>query len=480
MNRVVKSKLFYAIPWLFVLLGCLMCFNDTIWVDEAFSVEMVKHSFIEIIKLDALDVHPPLYYLIYKIFAEPFLKCGGGTECLILIGKIVSLIPHLILVCIGFTSIKREYGTKVAFLFNAMITGMPCMLLYATEIRMYSWSLLFVTCAFLQALRTIKEDDTRSFILLTLFSTAAAYTHYFACVSAIIIYLELLAFFFFTKKRKKFIYTFFSGIGVVVMYIPWIWIFMSQLKEVQGSYWIEPVSLKEIIKQIVFMFRKGPVTPFILMFGALGFLYVVITFIKGRMAPFFGVGVWAGTIIAGNVLSLLIRPIFVSRYQIASAGCLWLALAIALSEIDNKKLKKWATLVLVSSCLFVNLSYVKSDYETNKNTQITVAALDQYLQEDTVIISDYGHIQRVVAVKYPENENVVFEQPLTELTKSVYSDCNLTKCDRNIVDKYKGKNILVLEQNKELHELLNQRGIETLYLGQYKISEYTFDLYITS
>ena len=78
MNRVVKIKLFYVIPLLFVLLGCLMCFNDTIWVDEAFSVEMVKHSFIEIIKLDALDVHPPLYYLIYKTCAEPFLENGGG------------------------------------------------------------------------------------------------------------------------------------------------------------------------------------------------------------------------------------------------------------------------------------------------------------------------------------------------------------------------------------------------------------------
>ena len=360
---------------------------------------------------------------------------GGGTERLIQIGKIVSLIPYLILVCIGFTSIKREYGTKVAFLFNVMITGMPCMLLCATEIRMYSWSLLFVTCAFLQALRIIKEDNTRSFILLALFSTAAAYTHYFACVSAIIIYLELLMFFFFTKRREKLVYTFFSGIGVVVMYIPWLWIFMSQLKEVQGSYWIEPVSVKGVITQFAFMFRKKPGTPFVLMVSGLGFLYVVIAFIKGRMAPFFGVGVWAGTIIAGNVLSILIRPIFVSRYQIASAGCLWLALAIALSEIDNKKLKKWATLVLVSSCLFVNLSYVKSDYETNKNTQITAAALDQYLQEDTVIISDNNHIQRVVAVKYPENENVVFEHPLTELTKSVYSDCNLTRCD---VPKLKG------------------------------------------
>lgn len=72
-----KNVMFYAVPLLFLLMGILTCFNDTIWVDEAFSVELVKHSFVDIIKLDATDVHPPLYYLIYKLFAMPILIIGG-------------------------------------------------------------------------------------------------------------------------------------------------------------------------------------------------------------------------------------------------------------------------------------------------------------------------------------------------------------------------------------------------------------------
>lgn len=474
----VKDISFYVIMLLFILMGFWMCFNSTIWADEAFTIEIVKHSFIDIIKLDAIDVHPPLYYLIYKVFVELFLK-NGDTECLIRIGKIVSLIPYLILVCIGFTDIKRKYGKKVAFLFNVMITGMPCMLLYATEIRMYSWSLLFVTCAFLQAIEIIKKGNNRNFVLLALFSAAASYTHYFACVSAIVIYLELILFFFFTKRRKKFLYTFLSGIGVAVMYVPWIWIFMSQLKDVQESYWIEPVSMKGFILQVLFLFYKGPATPFILVVTTLGFIYAVIAFRKGHAEPFLGIGVWIGTIIAGNTLSLLIRPIFVSRYQIASAGCLWLALAIALSGINNKRLKDLTVFILVSACLAVNLSYVKSDYELNRNTQITVATLDRYMREDTVIISDYMHIHTVVATQYPKNENVVFKQELKQLTKLVYSDCNLTRCDENTIDEYMGKDILLLEHNGELHKLLNKKGVETLNLGQYSIDCYTFDLYIT-
>ena len=66
------------------------------------------------------------------------------------------------------------------------------MLKYSTEIRMYSWGMLFVTCAFLQLAKILSdnEDNRKAFCLLTVFSALAAYTHYFACASAIVIYGE--------------------------------------------------------------------------------------------------------------------------------------------------------------------------------------------------------------------------------------------------------------------------------------------------
>ncbi len=78
MQTKLKKTMFYAIPMLFLLIGFWTCFSPTIWVDEAFSLELIKHPFVELIKLDAMDVHPPLYYLIYKIAAMPILVSGGG------------------------------------------------------------------------------------------------------------------------------------------------------------------------------------------------------------------------------------------------------------------------------------------------------------------------------------------------------------------------------------------------------------------
>ena len=78
MQSKIKKTGFYAVPVFFLLIGSWTCFSPAIWVDEAFSLELIKHPFVELVKLDAADVHPPLYYLIYKAAAMPILISGGG------------------------------------------------------------------------------------------------------------------------------------------------------------------------------------------------------------------------------------------------------------------------------------------------------------------------------------------------------------------------------------------------------------------
>ncbi len=354
------------------------------------------------------------------------------------------------------------------------------MLTYATEIRMYSWALLFVTCAFLQAMKLIKEGRGKSFILLAIFSSLAAYTHYFACISAIIIYAELLFLFSINRKWKEFIYTLLSGIGVAVAYVPWLIVFVTQLKAVSESYWIDAVSLRGIVHQVLFLFKEKIVTLVILAVVFLGFVYALHAFIRGQIEPILGIGIWLGTIFIGNILSLLIRPIFVARYEMASAGCLWLAMAISLSAIDKQTLRKGVSLLLVAVCFYVDLRYARADYITNKKTQITVATLEQYMQDDTIIVSDSNHIQRVAAMQFPEHESVAIGKDLTELTQAVYSDLKLARCDEDAVGEYKGKKLLILEQDGELHTALAENGIEASCVGKYSMERYTFDLYIVN
>jgi len=36
--------------------------NNTIWYDEAFTGSLVRHSFVDIVRISAGDNHPPLYF----------------------------------------------------------------------------------------------------------------------------------------------------------------------------------------------------------------------------------------------------------------------------------------------------------------------------------------------------------------------------------------------------------------------------------
>ena len=65
MKEKFYKIIYYLIPIILVLLAVCGIFTNSMWADEVFTVELLSHPFKEIIKIAILDVHPPLYYLIY-------------------------------------------------------------------------------------------------------------------------------------------------------------------------------------------------------------------------------------------------------------------------------------------------------------------------------------------------------------------------------------------------------------------------------
>ena len=67
---------------IFFLCYLSLCFNNNIWTDEAFTIELLHSDFAGILKGTASDVHPPLYYLIAKcvtlVFGDSLLCLSGS------------------------------------------------------------------------------------------------------------------------------------------------------------------------------------------------------------------------------------------------------------------------------------------------------------------------------------------------------------------------------------------------------------------
>ena len=111
----IKKIIYYAIPLGLIIIYISTAFNNCIWLDEAFSMSMIQQNFGEIIYNTAIDVHPPLYYIILKVLVN-ILGFILGND--IWAAKIVSIIPIIILMLVSDTLIKKMYGKKFRFYLN--------------------------------------------------------------------------------------------------------------------------------------------------------------------------------------------------------------------------------------------------------------------------------------------------------------------------------------------------------------------------
>lgn len=215
----------FALLGLSLIMLCrsvMLCFSNDIWYDELFTVGLAEHSYGELVRLTAADVHPPLYYCIVKLFSDlcKLIMPEAGT---IIPAKIVSVLPYFILLLYAVTFIRKRFGMFVGGMFLFCVTAMPQLSAYTVEMRMYGWALLFVTAAFLHAYALNKSYVNYSLhgAALVLYGLAAAYTQYFACVAVVMVYLFLLLAFWLRDGRRIREWLLYVAVSVIC-YVPWL------------------------------------------------------------------------------------------------------------------------------------------------------------------------------------------------------------------------------------------------------------------
>lgn len=133
-------------------LSLLLGSGQSLWFDEQYSVLISGESMGRLIELTSVDVHPPLYYLLLKVWGTLFswndtaLRalscgfCGLSVGCLALIAD-------------------RLFGRATALRMLPLLVLAPFALRYGYEIRMYSLAMLFVTFGTYALLRTTRYGE---------------------------------------------------------------------------------------------------------------------------------------------------------------------------------------------------------------------------------------------------------------------------------------------------------------------------------
>lgn len=266
-----------------IMLGSsvMLCFSNDIWYDELFTVGLAEHSYGELVRLTAADVHPPLYYCIVKLFADlcKLAVPGCGT---VIPAKLVSVLPYFILLIYAVTFMRKRFGLFTGGMFLFCVTAMPQMSAYTVEMRMYGWALLFVTAAFLHGYALVKsyvnleaepskntgggkgraeEQRQRQAHFLhgaafVLYGLAAAYTQYFACVAVVMVYMCLLLVFWFLDRRRIREWLFYAAVSVIG-YVPWLFALAGQLEAVSENYWILPLTWRSLGGCVKFLMKPA-------------------------------------------------------------------------------------------------------------------------------------------------------------------------------------------------------------------------------
>ncbi|KFI54728.1 membrane protein of unknown function [Bifidobacterium callitrichos DSM 23973] len=118
--------------------SALMGRGRSLWFDEQYSLILASKPVPELIRLTAVDAHPPLYYLMLKSWmplAQGNIDMLRTFNCLLLGAAVLTLLVML----------RDLFGERVACLCMPLLLCGGFMLRYGYELRMYSMAMLLAT-----------------------------------------------------------------------------------------------------------------------------------------------------------------------------------------------------------------------------------------------------------------------------------------------------------------------------------------------
>lgn len=414
MAKRINEKLpFIGVFAIFVVI--LYSFSYSIWFDETFTLGIIQHSYSELVYLTGCDVHPPMYYILLKGFADgigfllpdvPVIYCA----------RFFSSIPYIVLLSLLLIRRKKS-DEKLSLNIMLLMFCMPNIMDYGIEVRMYSLALALVLVAYMIGYRIYYEDDNRwtNWIALAIVSLLSIYTHYYCGICIIAIYFLL---FFKELKTKEVVKCLISGCILVIGYVPWLKVLFSTLASVSDRTWPETVSFKTVFESIWFWV------------GYYGAIIVVVPIVLWGFAAFRKskkknayvlMGVLLPLILMGigELVSAFYTPVWQKRYMVIAIGCMWFAVAQYAKELTLQKNKIRIIPFMVAIGLINIFIFVRHE-QSDKIAADEVAK--EVLEQDSEMTIVTGDTEIAYSVATAMDRKCIFSGQIGAYLESIYSE----------------------------------------------------------
>lgn len=414
-EKYILGLLFVYVGILFVI-SFLRIFDNAFWGDECYSIGLVKMNFMDMIRETGSDVHPPLYYIILRWVSVILGEKGY-------VFHLVSLIPVVLTLVFCVKTVYRKFGYCVAFLLATFVFFMDNAILFAMEIRMYSWANFFVLMSFYELYEILQKKEKKNWIIFSFFSLAAAYTHYYALVAVAFLYAMLIVYEIW-KKGITWKRTLTVCLMAVVAYLPWLINLLQAFGRTASDWWVEEIPKFRYCMEYLFASKIS-----LLYLGIWGLCILILfynTYMKKRGNYEFtfwvisGLISIVGTIVVGEVVSLLWRPMFQTRYVYVVSGIAWMMFGLAVEQLKGKQI--WLAGILSITFIIGIPNYyrwVRNDREYQVSTQLILDSTKE-MSSTNVLWTNSPHLDwTMLEYYYPDNEHILLESGLNNTECSV-------------------------------------------------------------
>lgn len=370
--------------FLILILGLilrLINLHQSLWLDESISALAVKsQSFWGILtQFSPGDVHPPLYYLVLKLWTNFF----GYSEIAlrfpsVLFGVVASYFVYLIA--------KK----KIALLAALFLAVNPLAIYYSQEARMYSLALFAVTASFFFFLE-------KKWVWFCLSFLTALYSDYFP-------WLLFPVFFLLTKNKGQILKAY---LLIFIFLLPWLPVIFAQFRDgfslardvplwgqVVGGFAFKALPLT-FIKFIIGRISIENKTLYFLIFGSIAAFYLwIIVQVKNKL-----LWLWLTVpIILGFLLSLKVPIYSYHRFLFVLP-----ALCLLLAEGVRNNIR-FITFIIVISFISITVFNLHPSFQREDWRQAV-----SYLQSDPGI-AIIPNLSQATPVTYYDANYPVFDK----------------------------------------------------------------------
>jgi uncharacterized membrane protein len=397
-NEARISRLLLVALLFIIAVGALLRFSeldaDSLWLDEASSIEFSKHSPAGIIEATAKDVHPPLYYFALHYW---MLLFGDSEKAVRLLSALFGILALPVVYKVASHLFDRSTGLLAA----GLLAVSRFHLEFSQEARMYSLLCLLSLLSIYYFLKLLEGKSRYALAGYIVTSALMMYTHVYSFFIIAAENLYWLTLFFATRDTFKRIWKrwLIAQVILAVLFVPWLSVQLQQFSRVQQGFWIPklpPRLLLYTLEMYAGSYQLAWVLSLLIVLAVFsswkGWNERIATesstdesrLLQGRLKLYLLLLWLACPILLPYIISQFSSPIFLPKYTIVALPAFVILAARGLLSLRFHQLRMIVGLLLVGFSLVVLKNYYSS-YKKDLWRE-AVASFSQLAKPDDLVL----------------------------------------------------------------------------------------------